>query len=64
MAGIEALPKDWVEIVEKQVVTDPYTVARRTARQAAEGLCKAALAEMRRQRTAVSELESLAGAVR
>jgi len=64
MAGIEALPKEWVETVEKQVLTDPYTVARRTARQAAEGLYKVCLAEMRKQKAAVGELESLLGQTR
>lgn len=59
LRGIEVLPPDWVETVEKQVVTDPYTVSRRTARQAAEGLYKACLNEMRKTRTAVAEIESL-----
>jgi len=64
MAGIEALPKEWVETVEKQVLTDPYTVSRRTARQAAEGIYKACLAEMRKQKSAVREMEALLGQAR
>ncbi len=59
LRGIEALPKDWVETVEKQVVTDPYTVSRRTARQAAEGLYRACLAEMRKMKKAVGEIDSM-----
>ncbi len=59
LRGIEALPKDWVETVEKQVVTDPYTVSRRTARQAAEGLYRASLAELRELKKAVGEMDSM-----
>jgi hypothetical protein len=32
-----------VKTVEEEVVDDPYTVSNRTAREAAEGLYKAAL---------------------
>ncbi len=58
LAGIEALPREWVDIIEKQVVTDPYTVSRRTARQAAEGIYRAALAEQRRLKQAVADVDS------
>lgn len=59
LMGIEAVPKEWVEVVEKAVLTDPYTVSKRTARQAAEALYRAALSEMQKSRTADSELESM-----
>jgi ADP-ribosylglycohydrolase len=59
LRGIEAIPAEWVKIVEEQVVTDPYTVSRRTARQAAEGLYQACLAEMARAKRAVAEIEQL-----
>jgi len=59
LRGVEAIPAEWIETVEKQVVNDPYTVSKRTARQAAEGLYKACLAEMQKQKTAVLEIESL-----
>ncbi len=61
MRGIEALPAEWVRIVEEEVVNDPYTVSRRTARQAAEGLYRACLAEWAGTRTAVTEIESYVG---
>jgi len=61
LRGIEALPPDWVETVEKQVVNDPYTVSRRTARQAAEGLYQACLAELRKTKQAAVEMESMTG---
>lgn len=59
LRGIEAIPVEWVKIVEEQVVTDPYTVSRRTARQAAEGLYKACLAETAKAKRAVTEIEQL-----
>ncbi len=59
LRGMEAVPKEWVEAVEKAVLTDPYTVSRRTARQAAEGLYQAALNELRKSRTADAELNSM-----
>jgi ADP-ribosylglycohydrolase len=59
LRGIEAIPSEWVETVEKQVVNDPYTVSRRTARQAAEGLYQACVNEMQKVRTAVSEIDSM-----
>ncbi len=59
LRGIEAIPAEWVKVVEEQVVTDPYTVSRRTARQAAEGLYRACLAEMAKARKAVTEVEQL-----
>jgi len=59
LRGIEAIPAEWVKIVEEEIVNDPYTVSRRTARQAAEGLYKACLAEMARAKRAVTEIEQL-----
>jgi len=61
LCGVEALPAEWVRIVEEEVVNDPYTVARRTARQAAEGLYRACLAEMAKTKRAVTEIEHLRG---
>lgn len=59
MRGIEALPREWVDVVEKQALTDPYTVARRTARQAAEGLHGACLNEIQKAKRAVTEIEGM-----
>jgi ADP-ribosylglycohydrolase len=59
LRGIEAIPSEWIETVEKQVVNDPYTVSRRTARQAAEGLYQACINEMQKIRTAVGEIDSM-----
>lgn len=62
LRGIDAIPKGWVDTVEEQVVNDPYTVSRRTARQSAEGLYRAAMNEMRGMKRAADELESMAAA--
>ena len=59
LRGIEAIPPDWVKMVETAVLTDPYTVSKRTARQSAEGLYQACLNEMRKSETADNELDSL-----
>jgi ADP-ribosylglycohydrolase len=59
LRGIQAWPREWVELVEKAVVTDPYTVDKRTARQIAEGLYKACRNELRKVRSQTDELESL-----
>jgi ADP-ribosylglycohydrolase len=61
MRGIDAWPPEWVELVEKAVVTDPYTVDKRNARQIAEGLYWAAINELRKVKSQTGELESLLG---
>jgi len=59
LRGIQAWPPEWVELVEKAVVTDPYTVDKRNARQIAEGLYRAAINELNKVKRQTSELESL-----
>lgn len=59
MRGIEAWPPEWVQTVEKAGLTDPYTVDKRTPRQLAEGLYKAALNEHAKAKGATSEVDSL-----
>jgi ADP-ribosylglycohydrolase len=59
LRGIEAVPPEWVATVERAVLTDPHTVSRRTARQAAEGIYRACVNELRKSETAVNEIESL-----
>lgn len=43
LRGIDALPAEWVRTVEYAAANDPYTVSKRTAREAAEGLYEAAV---------------------
>jgi ADP-ribosylglycohydrolase len=59
LRGIDAWPKEWVNVVEKAVLTDPYTVDKRTARQVAEGLYTACLNEFRKVKNQTSEIDSL-----
>jgi hypothetical protein len=59
LRGIQAWPKEWVDLVEKAVATDPDTVDKRTARQVAEGLYQVCLNEMRKVKSQTAELESL-----
>ena len=59
LRGIDAIPQEWVKVVETEVVDDPYTVSRRTARQAAEGLYEACMAEMRKTQKAIEQMESM-----
>ena len=42
LRGVEEVPAEWIKIVEDEVITNPWTVSNRTAREAAEGLYKAA----------------------
>jgi ADP-ribosylglycohydrolase len=59
LRGIDAWPKEWVDLVEKAVLTDPYTVDKRTARQVAEGLYRACLNETRKVKSQISEIDAL-----
>jgi ADP-ribosylglycohydrolase len=59
LRGIEAVPADWVATVEKGALTDPVSVDKRTARELALGLYKAALNEHARAKTAAAEVDSL-----
>ncbi|TDF95940.1 ADP-ribosylglycohydrolase family protein [Paenibacillus piri] len=57
--GIGAVPADWVQTVEYAAANDPYTVSRRTAREAAEGIYEAALNTLEQQRNTVESLKQL-----
>src|SRR5574340_148725 len=59
LRGIDAVPAEWVQVVEKAVLTDPHTVDKRNARQLAEGIYNAALNEHRRAKTAGGEVDAL-----
>jgi ADP-ribosylglycohydrolase len=56
--GIEGIPAEWIEIVEEELETDPYTVSRRSLADTAEGLYQALINEMNRTRTRIAELEA------
>lgn len=59
MHGVEAVPEEWLTTIEEVVVSDPYTVSRLTAREVAEGMRRAILAERERARSVIAELDEL-----
>ncbi|TDF95939.1 ADP-ribosylglycohydrolase family protein [Paenibacillus piri] len=58
LRGIEAVPADWVRTIEEVATNDPWSVSRRTAKQAAEGLYQAAIHTMNEMQRVVSELDA------
>jgi ADP-ribosylglycohydrolase len=50
IAGIQALPEEWVRTVDDAIANDPYTVSRRSLTESAEGLYRALLCEVDRAR--------------
>jgi ADP-ribosylglycohydrolase len=59
LRGIDAWPREWVDLVEKAVLTDPYTVDKRNAREIAEGLYKACVNELQKVKAQTKEIDSL-----
>ncbi len=57
MNGIDSVPAEWVEIVEGELVDDPYTVSRRSLADTAQGLYQALLNEMKRSKARIAQLE-------
>ena len=61
LRGIQELPDEWVKIIENQVVTDPYTVSTRTAKQTAKGLYEAAENTIKQYKEIVGLVDTLTG---
>lgn len=59
LRGIEAVPAEWVKVIEEQVVNDPYTVSTRTARETAEGLYRAAINTQNKLKQSISMINEL-----
>lgn len=59
LRGVAAVPAEWIKVVEMAVLTDPYTVSKRTMREEAEGLYQACCNELKRSQNAVLDLESM-----
>ncbi|MEM3504393.1 MAG: ADP-ribosylglycohydrolase family protein [Nitrososphaeria archaeon] len=57
--GIDAIPKEWVQIVEEEVINDPYTVYTKTCKEIAEGLYKAVLNTMKEMQDSVNMISML-----
>lgn len=58
MNGICSVPAEWVETVEQELESDPYTVSTRSLADTAQGLYQALLKEMERAKQRIAELEA------
>jgi ADP-ribosylglycohydrolase len=55
--GIDSVPAEWIEVVEKALEEDPYTVSRRSLTETSQGIYRALLNEMEISKTRLAELE-------
>lgn len=62
MQGIDAVPADWLETIEETVRSDPYTVSQMTAREVAQKMHDAVLAERGKMAEVVGEIGELSAA--
>jgi len=56
LMAIQALPAEWVEVVENALAEGPYTVSHRGLRETAEGLYRALQNEIAKARRRIAEL--------
>ncbi len=56
--GLGSTPREWLDIVEEELKTDPYTVSRRSLEDTAQGLYQAMLNEMERSQARIAELQA------
>ena len=59
LRGRATLPQEWIDVVEAELPTDPYTVSRRSLRDTADGLYRATLSTLREARRQVELIEAL-----
>jgi len=59
LRGIDALPADWVRVVDAAAARDPWTVSQRTTGEAAAGVYEACVNEQRRMSAVVEELQEM-----
>lgn len=59
LCGIDEIPADWVKTIEDQVVTDPYTVAPRTAQATAEGMYAAVINTLEEMKKTAQDIEKM-----
>lgn len=57
--GIDGVPADWVETVDRAIAANPYTVQRMSMADLAEALTRATLANAKEVRRQVDEIERL-----
>jgi ADP-ribosylglycohydrolase len=57
--GGASLPREWTDVIEAQLPTDPYTVSRRSLRETADGLYAAALNTLHEAERQAREIQAL-----
>ncbi len=57
--GLGDMPREWIDTVEEELKTDPYTVSRRSLADTAHGLYQAAVNEVNKSKQRIAELEPL-----
>jgi ADP-ribosylglycohydrolase len=57
IAGIQALPEEWVRTVDEAIANDPWTVSKRSLRESAQGLYDALMNEIRRSKEQIALVE-------
>ena len=58
ITGIDGVPAEWVQTVDNQLKTDPYTSSRRSLKESAEGLFKAMVSNAESLKRQVEAIES------
>lgn len=59
LKGISAVPQEWVKTVDDAMAVNPYTVSRRSCREAAEGIYKAAMNNIAKMQRIVNIVNSM-----
>lgn len=59
LRGSESLPREWIDTVEEELKTDPYTVSTRSLQDTAQGLYQAALQTLQESKRQVEQIEAL-----
>ncbi len=57
--GASTLPREWIDVIEQQLPTDPYTVSRRSLRDTAGGLYQATLNTLEEAKRQTALIEAL-----
>lgn len=57
LRGIQAVPAEWIELVDTATLKNKYTVSQRTIEQAAKGLFEAAMSEIKRKKAVIADVE-------
>ena len=59
LRGIDALPAEWVDVVDEAARAEKWSVSNRTTGEAAEGMCRAAVNELEKMKGVAEEIGSL-----